>query len=159
MREQKKYPSACTYRISRNDKLKLGKFNKTTGIGFLSESEYLGKSSPAPGQYKINETLVNGIIDYSDIKDTKDHSKIPGFRIIRPKTKENWRPVKNSQPSPASYNPEYNKKSLLKKVTNALFSKQERMIKIKNKQIPGVGTYKLDQVMDKIYKPMRSARR
>lgn len=116
----------------------------------MSEAEYLGRQSPAPSQYEINERLTI--------------SKLLGFRIIKPKSKILWKLPKASGPDMGSYKPEisFNKSSNLKRATSAVFGKQKRIIKTKlpkEKTTPGAGTYKLDNVYSKIYKPMRTHRR
>ena len=58
MKEKKDSPSPLTYEIFRKDKSLLGKIDKTQGISFMSEAEFLGKEFPSPWQYAINERLV-----------------------------------------------------------------------------------------------------
>ena len=90
MKRSRKMPSPNTYRVEIKDRAKLGKLDKTQGISFMSESEYLGKVFPAPNKYEINESLVK--------------KKTIGFSIIKPKTTGlKWRPVKVNGPDPGTY--------------------------------------------------------
>lgn len=89
MKEKKKTPAPNTYKISRNDKVVNGKMNKTQGITFMSESEYLGKHQPGPSHYQLNESQVK--------------KRLVGFKIIKPKSKYHWKPIKSTLPGSATY--------------------------------------------------------
>lgn len=148
MKYQKQFPSPNTYRVNYQDKVPLGKLNKTQGIGFMSESEYLGKTLPAPNKYEPNESLVT--------------KKTLGFKILKPKMKLSWKPIKVKDPDVGSYEHQLSilKTSKLQRVTSAVFDKQKRTQIGKTKsKVPGVGTYKLENVYDKIFRPMKSSRR
>ena len=149
MKEQKKYPAPNTYSIHGKSTPLLGKLNKTQGISFMSESEFLGVAQPAPNKYEINESLVK--------------KKLVGFKMIKPKLKYQWKPVKVKGPDSGTYNYPISLEntSRMKKVTNTIFNKTKRphlhKSSSKNKT-PGVGSYKLDKVFDKIYRPMKTSR-
>mmetsp|Transcript_15780 Transcript_15780/g.13805 ORF Transcript_15780/g.13805 Transcript_15780/m.13805 type:complete len:116 (+) Transcript_15780:531-878(+) len=115
----------------------------------MSEAEFLGETLPAPNKYKINESLVT--------------KRLVGMKLIHPKTKYSWKPVKVKGPDSGSYDYQIglDKSSRMKNTISNLFSKSKRpqLHKSKGKTTPGVGTYKLEKVYDKISRPMKSSRR
>ena len=89
MKEKKKTPAPNAYKIPQTSRVINGKIDKTQGLSFMSESEFLGKSKPGPTHYKVNEVLTK--------------KKVTGFKIIKPKEKYKWKPVKTRLPGPGSH--------------------------------------------------------
>mmetsp|Transcript_4689 Transcript_4689/g.4377 ORF Transcript_4689/g.4377 Transcript_4689/m.4377 type:complete len:83 (-) Transcript_4689:2-250(-) len=80
----------------------------------------------------------------------------------QPKSKYSWKPVKTKLPDPGSYNHDtaIKRTSLIKRSQSAVFGKLKRTKLYKKKtEVPGVGTYKLDKVLEKISRPMKTSRR
>mmetsp|Transcript_27069 Transcript_27069/g.23920 ORF Transcript_27069/g.23920 Transcript_27069/m.23920 type:complete len:137 (+) Transcript_27069:237-647(+) len=125
-----------------------GGLDKTKGFSFMSETEYLGKSSPSVGQYEINEKLVS--------------KRATGYKIVKPKNnKMNWKPVKKSGAAVGLYKTD--SELFMPKSPRTIVGKEklrsvlDGIIRLK-KKIPGVGQYDHHLCIDKISRPMRTSR-
>lgn len=89
MKEQRKTVGPNVYKFPQTARVEGGKMEKTKGISFMSESEFLGKSKPGPTHYKINEQPVT--------------KRTLGFKLIKPKTRSHWKPKKTNAPGPGTH--------------------------------------------------------
>jgi len=121
-------------------KIENGKFDKTKGLTFLSEAEFLGKTLPAPNKYVDKKALVL--------------KRNPSWKFSKPKKREHWKPKKTKGPDVGSY--EHHKSikhsSSMKNITATLpfaaakegpnKSKDKFAYQNSKKWVPGVGQYK-----------------
>ena len=151
--EKKPIPGPSHYKnLNIKQKIQNGKFNKTTGLSFLSEVEFLGKTQPGPTKYENKKAVVL--------------ERKPAWKFPNPKQKTHWKPKKVKGPDPGTYEHHTSIKhtSSMKKIAVALpfggnkgagLSTKEKMKAgwkdkayylqkgvMDKKFIPGVGHYK-----------------
>ena len=89
--EKKLIPAPNHYKnLEKHKKIVNGKFDKTTGLSFLSEVEFLAKTQPGPNQYQPNMNVFK--------------TRSSAWKIVNPKTKE--KTVKFKTPGVGTYNPQ-----------------------------------------------------
>ena len=117
--EKRLIPAPNHYKnLHRPKKVVNGKFDKTTGLSFLSEVEFLAKTQPGPTQYQPN---LNATLNRSS-----------AWKIYNPKIKE--KTVKFKVPGAGAYNPQNCDQF---SSTNINFSNQKYTFK---KEIRGTST-------------------
>lgn len=118
--------------------------NKTEGLSYLSDAQYLGSTNPAPTSYKIDEQHVR--------------SRSPEWKIPKPLAKaKSYKIIKSKEPDVGTYKGvSIAKDNLMRKVSVAIIGKpKERGFEAVNpekvtfthesarlkKFVPGVGSY------------------
>jgi len=146
--EKKKIPGPNAYKNMIKERIIGSKFSKTQGFDFMSETEYLGNSSPSSATYKINEDVTR--------------RRSSSYRIVKPKgNKMHWKPVKSPDPAVGQYNTDC--ALVVKKSPNTKIGKDKvrsiiEYIANKKKKIPAAGDYDIIPCYDKIYRPMKTSR-
>lgn len=145
----KKIPAPTAYNPKFEPRILFGKVNKTEGVDYLSDCQYVGKCYPGPGSYKV---------DHKWTEETARASK------INPDAKESkgWKPVKSKVPDCGSYDFFTAKDKIGKKTVSHFFIRPgekhttdkvtftTEFTKMK-KFVPGAGTY--DAKIDKVARP------
>jgi hypothetical protein len=146
--KNKKIPSPCDYNNLIKAKIIGSKFTKTSGLNFMSETEFLGNCSPSSSYY--------------DVKDEVIKKRCASYRIIKPKgNRMGWKPVKDMGAAVGLY--ETTSHLVMPKSPGVKMGKDKIKsiideITKQKKKIPSVGNYDIVECYNKISRPMRTSR-
>lgn len=133
--KNKKIPSPSDYNNLMKAKIIGSKFSKTSGLNFMSETEFLGNESPSGADYNVKDDLVM--------------KRCSSYRIIKPKgNKIGWKPVKDPGAAVGLY--ETDCKLVIPKSPGVKIGKDKIKsiideIAKQKKKIPSVGNYNITE--------------